>query len=88
MPSEIILLLFFGVIIIVLTREVVKNSKPNFCRDCKYFYAKIYCTHPLYKKQNYVTGTSWSPFAVRVRYNRPHCKQWEKKEEKEKEVFG
>ncbi len=83
---EVIMVIFISLIVVVLIREVYLSCQINFCSTCKYFKALTYCTHPFYKEYKYVSGSSYSPMADRVRGDRPHCRKWEKKDEETNSV--
>lgn len=86
MINEIIMGSIAALIFVFLVIDAIKVSKHNFCSTCKYFKAITYCTHPFYKEYNYVSGSSYSPMADRVRGDRPHCRKWEKKDEETNSV--
>ena len=75
-----ILIVPFFLCLLMLRDVYLRVCKKNFCRSCKHLDADTYCTHPCFKKHDYVRGTSWSPMAENVRdRNNPYCKHWEGK---------
>lgn len=80
MDTMFFILLFTPLILLILLG--IFQGKPNFCKDCKYYTQYGYCTHPDFKRYNYIDGNSWNPIAQTVReYNCKYCPKWEKKDE-------